>query len=65
MNKILGLVALCTVIAAPAFAQSTPKAQQWSSTVHMYAADHYARTQSINGNKNKNLNPDFQLGGDN
>jgi hypothetical protein len=64
MRKLLAIVALGTVFAAPAFAQQFPNgrpdAQTWSSRVHPYAADYYARP----GNENKNLNPDRQLGGD-
>jgi hypothetical protein len=64
MKKLFAIVAFGTVFAAPAFAQQVPNgrqdAQPWSSRVHPYAADYYARS----GNENKNLNPDRQLGGD-
>jgi hypothetical protein len=64
MKKLLAIVALGTVIAAPAFAQQAPNARQddqtWSSRVHVYTPDHYAPP----GNTNRNLHPDFQLGGD-
>jgi hypothetical protein len=66
LKKLLVVVALGTVLAAPAFAQQAPNARQdaqipqWSSRVHVYAPDYYARPRS----ENKNLNPDFQLGGD-
>jgi hypothetical protein len=64
MKRLLAIVALGTVLAAPAFAQQVPNgrqdAQTWSSRVHPYAADFYARP----GNENKNLNSDRQLGGD-
>jgi hypothetical protein len=64
MKKLLAILALGTVFAAPAFAQQAPNARQddqtWSSRVHVYAPDHYARP----GNQNRNLHSDFQLGGD-
>jgi hypothetical protein len=64
MKKLLAILALGTVFAAPAFAQQAPNARQdnqtWSSRVHVYAPDHYAPP----GNRNKSLNADFQLGGD-
>jgi hypothetical protein len=69
MKKFLAIIALGTVIAAPAFAQSAPSArqdnrtfhQQSSSRVHPYAAD---RSYSAPGyGYNNNDNPDFQLGG--
>jgi hypothetical protein len=68
MKKFLAIVALGTVIAAPAFAQSAPSArqdnrtfhQQSSSRVHPYAADRYT---APGYEYNNNLNPDFQLGG--
>jgi Ni/Co efflux regulator RcnB len=64
MKKLLAILALSTVFAAPAFAQQAPNARQddqtWSSRVHVYTPDHYAPP----GNANKNLHPDFQLGGD-
>jgi Ni/Co efflux regulator RcnB len=64
MKKLLSIVALGTVLAAPAFAQQAPSARQdaqtWSSRVHPYAAEHYTRPQY---EYNSNSNPDFQLGG--
>jgi hypothetical protein len=64
MKKLLAIVAVGTAFAAPAFAQQAPNArpdaQTWSSRVHVYAPDYYARP----GNENKNLNSDRQLGGD-
>jgi hypothetical protein len=64
-KKFLGIVALGTVLAAPAFAQQAPNAggdlqtsrQEWSSRVHVYAPDHYVPRYG-----NQNVNPDFQLG---
>jgi opacity protein-like surface antigen len=64
MKKLLAIAALGAVLAAPAFAQA-PNAREeaaragWSSRVHVYAPDHYARSRG-----NSNTNPDFQLGGD-
>jgi hypothetical protein len=63
INKLLVIVALGTVLAAPAFAQvangrrdvQAPR-QDWSSRVHVYAPDYY---QPHYGNQN--TNPDFQL----
>jgi hypothetical protein len=63
MKKLLVIVALGTVLAAPAFAQQAPNTrhdaqtshQQWSSRVHVYAPDYY---EAWHGNQN--LNPDFQ-----
>jgi hypothetical protein len=67
MKKLLALVALSTLIAAPAFAQSPRSGyargshQRQSSVVHPYAAD---RPYSAPGyGYNNNDNPDFQLGG--
>ena len=65
MKKLLVIVALATVLAAPAFAQQASNArrdaqtshQQWSSRVHVYAPDYY---EDWHGNQN--LNPDFQSG---
>jgi hypothetical protein len=62
-TKLLVIVALGTVLAAPALAQ-VPNAkrdvqtlrQDWSSRVHVYAPDYY---QPHYGNQN--TNPDFQL----
>jgi hypothetical protein len=64
MQKLLVVVALGTVLAAPAFAQSASNARQdaqateWSSRVHVCAPDYYAPRH-----ENKYANPDFQLGG--
>jgi hypothetical protein len=63
-TKLLAIIALGTVLAAPAFAQA-PNAREeaarvdWSSRVHVYAPDYYARSRG-----NSNTSPDFQLGGD-
>jgi hypothetical protein len=65
MKKLVVIVALSTVLAAPAFAQKAPNArqdaqtaqQQWSSKVHVYAPDYYE-----SWHRNQNANPDFQLG---
>jgi len=62
-TKLLVIVALGTVLAAPALAQvsnarrdvQTPR-QDWSSRVHVYAPEYY---QPHYGNQN--TNPDFQL----
>jgi hypothetical protein len=64
MKRLFVLVALGTVIAAPAFAQRDPNGrhhvrashQEQSSTVPRHARDTYYE-------RNNNLNPDFQLGG--
>jgi hypothetical protein len=64
MKRLFVLVALGTVIAAPAFAQRDPNAhhhvrashQKQSSTAPRHAGDIYH-------GRNNNLNPDFQLGG--
>jgi hypothetical protein len=69
MRKFLAIVALGTVLAAPAFAQQANGRQEYrtfqnqsSSRVHPYAADRYnTATQYENNN---NANPDFQLGGE-
>jgi opacity protein-like surface antigen len=64
MKKLLAIVALGAALASPAFAQA-PNAREeaaradWSSRVHVYAPDHYARSRG-----NRNTNPDFQLGGE-
>jgi hypothetical protein len=65
MKTFFSVVALCSVVAAPAFAQgpSAHNRAEWSSRVHVYAPGYYARTHSFGGNLNNNLNPDFQLGG--
>jgi hypothetical protein len=68
MKKLLAIIALGTVLAAPAFAQQAPNARQdaqrsgseWSSRVHSYAPDHYSPPRY---EYNNNANPDFQLGG--
>jgi Ni/Co efflux regulator RcnB len=65
MKKLLVIVALATVLPAPAFAQQASNArrdaqtsrQQWSSRVHVYAPDYY---EAWHGNRN--LDPDFQSG---
>jgi hypothetical protein len=64
MKKLLAIAALGTVLAAPAFAQAPNTRDEsaraeWSSRVHVYAPDTYARSRG-----NKNTNPDYQLGGD-
>jgi hypothetical protein len=51
MKKLLVLVALGTVLAAPAFAQRAPNARQ-------------SAAESQPQWSNNNTNPDFQLGGD-
>ena len=59
MKTFLSIIALCSVVAAPAFAQA-PRSHadtQWSSRVHVYSANHYA-PRGTNANS-----PDFQLGG--
>jgi Ni/Co efflux regulator RcnB len=69
MKKFLAIVALGTVLAAPAFAQQAANGrqdnrafhQQSSSRVHPYSADRYTAPQYENNN---NANPDFQLGGE-
>jgi hypothetical protein len=63
MKKLFFLVALASVLAAPAFAQHAPRQDNltWSSSVHPYAAGYYTRPQYEHNN---NANPDFQLGGD-
>ena len=66
MKKLLVLVTLGAAIAAPTFAQAASTAdsyarasnQGWSSRVHVYAPNHYARHEGQNGN----TNPDFQMG---
>ena len=61
MKTFLSIIALCTVVAAPAFAQA-PRSHadaQWSSRVHVYAAGHYAPRGT------KLSSPDFQLNGAN
>jgi hypothetical protein len=63
-TTLIAVFALGTVLAAPAFAQA-PNAREeaarvdWSSRVHVYAPDYYARSR-----RNSNTNPDFQLSGD-
>ncbi len=67
MKKLLALVALGTLLAAPAFAQSPRDAytrglhQHRSSAVHPYAAGRYYSAPGYEYNNNEN--PDFQLGG--
>jgi hypothetical protein len=59
MKIVLAVVALGTVLAAPAFAQQAPTARQdWSSRVHVYAPDYYAPRHD-----SRTPNPDYQLGG--
>jgi opacity protein-like surface antigen len=64
MTKLLAIVTLGTVLAAPAFAQQAPnprqdaQATEWSSRVHVYAPEYFAGRRG-----NANVNPDFQLGG--
>ena len=63
MKELFVIVALTTVLAAPAFAQQAPNTRQdaqalrRSPRVHVYAPDYY---QPWYGNQN--VNPDFQLG---
>jgi hypothetical protein len=63
MKELFIVVALGTVIAAPAFAQQTPsnRPSQQKHRVHPYAADipYEARGYGYNNIDN----PDFQLGG--
>jgi Ni/Co efflux regulator RcnB len=65
MKKLLVIVALGTVLAAPAFAQQASNARQdpqmsqhqWLSRVHVYAPDYYTPWHG-----NESVNPDFQSG---
>ena len=62
--KLLAIVVLGSVIVAPAFAQTQKRHEEaarggWSSRVHVYAPEFYSRP-----NRNNNMNPDYQLGGD-
>jgi hypothetical protein len=67
MKTLLAIVAVSAVIAAPAFAQSAPAADNyahashrgWSSRVHVYAPNHYAPWYDSYGNTN--MNPDREL----
>jgi hypothetical protein len=67
VKALLALVAVGAVIGAPAFAQSASTVrnpeqasrQAWSSSVHIYAPNHY--TPWYDSYDNNNLNPDFQL----
>ena len=64
MKTFLSAVALCSIVAAPAFAQApsahrSPRDQQWSSRVHVYAPNYYVPR----GTMSNEVNPDFQLGG--
>jgi hypothetical protein len=60
MKIVLAIVALGSVLAAPAFAQQAPTVRQdWSSRVHVYAPEHYAPRHDA---RNANANPDYQLG---
>ena len=63
MKKLLAIVALSIVVAAPAFAQPTSHAHtrayhQEQPMVQMYGEEHYARRPS-----QQDVSPDFQLGG--
>jgi Ni/Co efflux regulator RcnB len=64
MKKLLVIVALGTVIAAPAFAQQDPNDPNGHRRAH---AAHQQRSTVPPGGiyygRNNNLNPDFQLGG--
>jgi hypothetical protein len=68
MKKFFAIVALGTVLAAPAFAQQAPSAHQagrtahpqYTTRVHPYEPEVYQRPRY----ENNNLNPDFQLGGE-
>ena len=63
MRNLLSLAALSILIATPALAASDQEGGRHPhgpSRVHVYSAGHYGR-----GTGNNNLNPDFQLGGDN
>jgi hypothetical protein len=43
MGRIVAIAVVGIFLAAPAFAQQAPSARQdWSSRVHVYAADYYA-----------------------
>jgi hypothetical protein len=61
MKKLLAIVALGTVFAAPAFAQQAPNgrqdAQASHARVHVYAAEYYEPRH-----EGQILNPDRQLG---
>jgi hypothetical protein len=62
-TKLISIIALGTVLTAPAFAQAPNFREEaaradWSSRVHVYAPDHYARSRG-----NESTNPDFHLGG--
>jgi hypothetical protein len=61
MKTIVSAIALCSIVALPAFAKSShsvaPDAQ-WASRVHVYAAEHYAPQGT------RDDNADFQLGGE-
>jgi hypothetical protein len=64
MKKLLAIAALGAALAAPAFAQAPNTRDEsaradWSSRVHVYAPETYARSRG-----NTNTNPDYQLGGD-
>ncbi len=64
MKKLLAIAALGAALAAPAYAQAPNTRDKsaradWSSRVHVYAPETYARSRG-----NANTNPDFQLGGD-
>ena len=62
MKAFLAIIALGTVVAAPALAQPTShsrtRAYQQEPMVQMYGAEHYERRPY-----NQDVNPDFQLGG--
>jgi hypothetical protein len=64
MKKLLVLVALGTVIAAPAFAQHKPN----DPNVHHRARTSHQQQSTVPSGdiyrRNNNLNPDFQLSGE-
>jgi hypothetical protein len=67
MKKILVLVALGSLIAAPAFAQRAPDARHETRAVHQQRVHPYAAgipDVEPRMELNNNLNPDFQLGGE-
>jgi hypothetical protein len=58
MKIVVAIVALGSVLAAPAFAQQAPNTRQdWSARVHVYAPEYYAPRHD-----SRNSNPDYQLG---
>ena len=64
MKRLLAILALASVVTAPAFAQPIPNArarayhQEQAPMVQMYGAEQYQRRPSY-----EDVNPDFQLGG--